>query len=85
MFTTLYLKHCHCRQNILSEKKLERILRSGALEEVHDPTCWCSKAYFVQKTGSPETDPSVRLVTNLKTANKMVDKVDYSMDGPSHS
>ena len=67
-----------------ARKELGRILRSWALEEVHQPTPWFSYAFFVQKPGSTDDDPSVRLVTNLKPVNKVVDNVGYPMDGSSH-
>ena len=67
-----------------AKKELGRILKSGGLEEVHHPTPWCSKAFFVQKCGSPDDNPSVRLVTHLKPVNKIVDKVGYPIDGSSH-
>ena len=38
----------------------------------------------MQKPGSPDDDRSVRLVTNFKPVNKIVDKVGYPMDGSSH-
>ena len=37
-------------------------LKSGALEELHHATPWCSMAFFIQKPGSPDEDPSLRLV-----------------------
>ena len=43
----------------------------------------CSKALFVQKPESQDDNPSVRLVTNLKPVNKIVDKVGYPLDGSS--
>ena len=67
-----------------ARKELSRILKSGALGEVHHPTPWCSKAFFVQKPESPDDNPSVRLVTNLKPVNKIVDKVGYPLDGSLH-
>ena len=37
----------------------------------------CSKALFVQKPESQDDNPSVRLVTNLKSVNKILDKVEH--------
>ena len=67
-----------------AQKELKRIIDSGALEEVTHPTRFCCKAFFVQKPGSPDADPSVRLVSNFKPVNKIVDTVGYPMDGSSH-
>ena len=50
-----------------AKRELQRILKSEALEEVHHATPWCSKAFYVQKPGSPDEDPSVGLVTNLRS------------------
>ena len=70
--------------NLAAQKELARIIKSGAIEEVSHPTCFCSKAFFVQKPGSPDSDPAVRLVNNMKPVNRVVDTVGYSMDGSSH-
>ena len=67
-----------------AQKELARIIKSGALEEVSHPIRFCSKAFFVQKPGSPNSNQAVRLVTNLKPVNKVVDTVGYPMDGIGH-
>ena len=67
-----------------AQKELARIIASGALEEVTHATRYCCKAFFVQKPGSPDSDPSVRLVSNFKPVNQVVDTVGYPMDGSSH-
>ena len=38
----------------------------------------------MQKPESQDDNPSVRLVTNLKPVNKIVDKVGYPLDRSSH-
>ena len=50
-----------------AKKELSRILKSGALEDVHYPTPWCPRAFFVQKPGSPDDSPKVWLVTKFET------------------
>ena len=67
-----------------AQKELARIIKSGALEEVTHATRFCCKAFFVQKPGSPDSDPKVRLVSNFKPVNQIVDTVGYPMDGSSH-
>ena len=67
-----------------AQKELSRIIGSGALEEVAHATKWCCKAFFVQKPSPPGSEPSVRMVTNFKPVNKVVDTVGYPMDGSSH-
>ena len=60
-----------------AQKELARIIASGALEEVTHATRYCCKAFFVQKPGSPDSDPSVRLVSNFKPVNQVVDTMGY--------
>ena len=67
-----------------AKKEFARILASGALEEVTHPTRFCSKGFFVQNPGSPDSDPSMRLVTNFKPVNQIVDTVGCPMDGSTH-
>ena len=50
-------------------------------KEVHHTTPWSSKAFFVQRPGSPDDDPSVRLVMYV---NQIIDRVGYPMDGSFH-
>ena len=38
----------------------------------------------MQKPGSPNSDPSVWLVNNMKPVNHKVETVGYQMDGRSH-
>ena len=52
-----------------ADKELARILKSGVLEEVTWPTKSACRAFFVQKPGSPDSDPKVRLVNNMKPIN----------------
>ena len=53
-----------------ANRELARILKSEALEEVTWPTDTACKAFFVQKPGSPDSDPSVRMVNNMKPVNQ---------------
>ena len=64
-----------------TQKELARIIASGALEEVTHATRFCCKAFFIQKPGSPDSDPKVRLVSNFKSVNQVVDTVGYPLDG----
>ena len=63
-----------------ADKELERILRSGALEEVTWPTDSACRAFFVQKLGSPDDNPSVRMVNNMKPINPHIKSPGYPMD-----
>ena len=70
-----------CYLESTARKELQRILKSGALKEVHHATPWSSKAFFVRKPGSPDDDPSLRLVMYV---NQIIDRVGYPMDGSFH-
>ena len=76
----LTLKRSSSRCTRMSLKKI----KSGALEEVNHRTPNRCKAFFVQKPGSPDSDPSVRLVKNMKPVNHKVETVRYQMDWSSH-
>ena len=54
---------------------------------VRGPPCytWCSRALYVQKPGSPDEDPSVRMVTNLQKVNQAIKRIGYPMDGAFHN
>merc|ERR1711888_559369 len=65
-----------------AQKELARIISSGALEEVSHATKYCCKAFFVQKPGPPGSDPAVRLVSNFKPVNKVVDTAGSDPGGP---
>ena len=64
-------------------RELARILKSEALEEVTWPTDTACKAFFVQKPGSPDSDPSVGMVNNMKPVNPKIESPGYPMDGSS--
>ena len=68
-----------------AKKELQRILKSGSLEVVHHAAPWCSRALCVQKPGSPDEDPSVRMVTNLQKVNQAIKRIGYPMDGAFHN
>ena len=68
----------------VARKELARIIKSAALEEVAHPTPNCCKAFFVQKPGSPDSDPKVRMVINMKPVNHRVESPGYPMDGSSN-
>ena len=63
-----------------ANKELARIMKSGALEEVTWPTQSACQAFFVQKPGSPDSDPSVRMVNNMKPMNPHIESPGYPMD-----
>ena len=52
-----------------ADKELTRIMKSGALEPVTWPTQSACRAIFVQKLCSPDDDPAVRMVNNMKPIN----------------
>ena len=56
-----------------ADKELTRIMKSGALEPVTWPTQSACRAFFVQKPGSPDNDPSVRMVNNMKPMNPHIE------------
>ena len=62
---------------------MARILKSGTREEVTWPTETACKAFFVQKPGSPDSDPSVRMVNNMKPVNPIIESPGYPMDTSS--
>ena len=60
---------------------MARIIKAGALEEVtHLPTV----SFFVQKPGSPDSDPKISMVNNMKPVNRRVESPGYPMDGSSN-
>ena len=63
-----------------ANKELSMIMKSGALEEVTWPTETACKAFFVQKPGLPDSDPSVRMVNNMKPSNPIIESPGYHMD-----
>ena len=63
-----------------ANRELARILKSGALEEVTWPTQTACRAFFVQKPGSPDSDPKVRMVNNMKPLNPHIKSPGYPMD-----
>ena len=63
-----------------ADKELDRIMRSGALEEVSWPTDSACRAFFVQKPGSPDDNPSVRMVNNMKPINPHIQSPGNPMD-----
>ena len=67
-----------------AQKELTRIIKSGALEEVPHPTPNYCKAFFVQKPGFSDNDPSVRLVNNMKPVIPRVESPGYPMDASSN-
>ena len=82
----LYLKWRQFFQyQTISRRNSRGFLKSGSLEEVHHATPWCSRALCVQKPGSPDEDPSVRMVTNLQKVNQAIKRIGYPMDGAFHN
>ena len=63
-----------------ADLELSRILKSGVLEDVTWPTRSACRAFFVQKPGSPDSDPEVRLVNNMKPINPHIESPEYPMD-----
>ena len=63
-----------------ADKELSRILKSGVLEEVTWPTKSACRAFFVQNPGSPDSDPKVRMVNNMKPINPHIVSPGYPMD-----
>ena len=67
-----------------AKKEFAKLMKAKHLEEVFHPTKWCSRAFWVKKPGSPDEDPKVRLVTDLRRINQVLKRVGYPMDGAAH-
>lgn len=67
-----------------AKTEFAKLMKAEHLEEVFHPTEWCSRAFWVQKPGSSDDDPKVRLVTDLRRINEILQRVGYPMDGASH-
>ena len=65
--------------------ELARMIASGALKEVTHATRYCCKAFFVQKPGSPDSDPSdLSATSSQSTRLSTLWGTPYPMDGSSH-
>ena len=63
-----------------ANEELSRIMKSGALDEVTWPTETACQAFFVQKPGPPDSEPSVHMVKNMKPVNPIIESPEYPMD-----